>query len=65
MIQTSSAIAARRPETADLAVLDGLEELALDPFGQEAHLVEEERPVLRRLEQPGLRLARIRERPRS
>ncbi len=55
-------IAARRAEPADLALLDHLEELRLQRLGEETDLVEEERPLVRRLEQSRLRRARAGER---
>ncbi len=50
-------------EPAHGAVLQDLQELGLEAVGQERHLVEEERAAVGRLEQPGLRLARVRECP--
>jgi hypothetical protein len=56
-------LGAGRPEPADGAVLQDLQELRLEPIGQERDLVEEQGAVVCRLEQPGLGLARVRERP--
>ena len=50
-------------EPADLAVLEDLQELRLEAFGQQRDLVQEERAAVRRLEQPCLGLAGVRERP--
>ena len=46
-------------EAAHRPLLERLEELGLEPVRQETHLVEEERAVARRLEQPGLAVARV------
>src|SRR4030095_3019619 len=46
-------------ETPHHATLDGLEELALEPFGKEPDLVQEQRAGMGDLEEAGLRLAGI------
>ncbi len=48
-------------EPPDGAVLERLEELGLERLRQETHLVQEDRPVVGRLEEAGLRMARVRE----
>ena len=47
------------------ALLDDFQELGLEPVGQETDLVEEERPLVRRLEEPGLGLGGAVNAPRS
>ena len=49
----------RAPEAAHRAVFEDLEQLRLKRFGQQPDLVEEDRPAMRGLEQPGLRLPRV------
>ena len=59
MIQTSTGSV----RVAHGAVLQDLQELGLEAVGQQRHLVEEERAAVGHLEQPGLRLVRVRECP--
>ena len=58
-------LALRRAEPANRAVFEDLQELRLDALRQQAHLVQEERAAVRRLEQARLGLAGIGEGPRS
>ncbi|MCI0546487.1 MAG: hypothetical protein L0027_04310 [Candidatus Rokubacteria bacterium] len=53
----------RGPEAPHRAVVDGGEELGLERQREEAHLVEQHGPVLGELEQAGLPLPRVGERP--
>jgi hypothetical protein len=52
-------LAASAPQTPHLALLDHLEELALEGLGKEADLVEKDRAVVRRLEEAALGVARV------
>ena len=54
-------LAVRRAEPADHTLLDHLEELGLETLGQEPDLVEEERALVRGLEEAPLGLSRVRE----
>src|SRR5438093_46824 len=47
-------LVARRAQPAHRALLEHLEQLRLERLGEEAHLVEEDRPAVRGLEQAGL-----------
>jgi hypothetical protein len=52
-------VVARGPESPHPPLLEGLQELRLEPLGQEADLVQEERPAVRRLEEARLAVAGI------
>ena len=56
-------LAPRASEPAHRVLLDRREQLGLGPLGKEADLVEEERPPVGRLEEPGLGLPSVGERP--
>jgi hypothetical protein len=49
-------------EAADGTSLEDGEELGLDRYGQQTHLIEEERAPVRRVKEPGLGVASVRER---
>jgi hypothetical protein len=56
-------LAPRAPQPPDRALLQHLQQLGLQRLRQESHLVQEQHPPVRRLQEPGLGVPGVRERP--